>query len=76
MNKKQIRTTHSLRVFGSDHTDLVHSTGVAPLAARPDKQCTALFGLRLILFLLPAVKRKPFAHARVSTLNTCRIFTL
>lgn len=34
MNKKQIRTTHSLRVFGSDHTDLVHSTGVAPLAAR------------------------------------------
>ncbi len=24
MNKKQIRTTRSLRVFGSDYTDLVH----------------------------------------------------
>ena len=53
---------------------LLNQQGLAPLAARPGEQPTGLFSLRMSLFVIEHICRKPQALACASTLKSLRSF--
>jgi len=56
---------------GSDSSRLVRTTGLAPLAARPDKRLSIVW-FAFIPFCLLTITGKQIAPAIFSTLKPCR----